>query len=52
LARERATAQAGIDPLRQYSLGRVNPKEFADACDFDNVSVRNDRELLGKRRDA
>jgi hypothetical protein len=55
LARERATAQTGIDPLRQYSLGGVNLKEFVDACDFDDVSIKNDRELLaryGKRRDA
>jgi hypothetical protein len=55
LARERATAQTGNDPLRQYSLDGVDLKEFVDACDFDNVSIRNDRELLaryGKRPDA
>jgi len=55
LARERATAQTGIDPLRQYSVAGVNLKEFVDACDFDDVSVKNERELLaryGKRRDA
>jgi len=55
LARERATAQTGIDPLRQYSLDGVNLKEFVDACDFDDASIKNDRELLaryGKRRDA
>ncbi len=55
LARERATAQTGIDPLRHYSLDGVNLKEFVDACDFDDVSVKNDRELLtryGKHRDA
>jgi len=55
LARERATAQTGNDPLRQYSLDGVDLKEFVDACDFDNVSIRNERELLaryGKRPDA
>ena len=55
LARERATAQTGNDPLRQYSLDGVDLKEFVDACDFDNASIRNDRELLaryGKRPDA
>src|SRR5437867_9381375 len=55
LARERATAQTGNDPLRQYSLDGVDLKEFVDACDFDNVSIRNDRELLaryGKPPDA
>ena len=55
LARERATAQTGINPLRQYSLDGVNLKEFVDACDFDDASIKNDRELLaryGKRRDA
>jgi len=56
LARERATAQTGNDPLREYSLdGGVNLKEFVEACDFDNVSLKNDRDLLaryGKRRDA
>jgi len=55
VVRERAIAQTGIDPLRQYSLDRVNLKEFLDACDFDAVSIKNDRELLaryGKRGDA
>jgi hypothetical protein len=55
LARERATAQTGVDPLRSYALEGVNLKEFVDACDFDDSSVKNDRELLaryGKRRDA
>src|SRR5437899_6960426 len=56
LARERAAAQTGNDPLREYSLdGGVNLKEFVEACDFDNVSLKNDRDLLaryGKRRDA
>jgi hypothetical protein len=55
LARERAAAQTGIDPLRSYALEGVNLKEFVDACDFDDSSVKNDRELLaryGKRRDA
>jgi hypothetical protein len=55
LARERATAQTGNDPFRQYSLHGVSLKEFVDACDFDNVSIKNDRDLLaryGKRRDA
>ena len=54
LVRERATAQTGIDPLRPYSLDGVNLKEFIDACDFDDVSIKNDRELLaryGKRHD-
>jgi len=55
LARERATAQTGNDPLRQYSLDGVSLREFVDACDFDNVSIKNDRDLLaryGKRRDT
>jgi hypothetical protein len=55
LARERATAQTGNDPLRQYSLESVNLKELVEACDFDNVSIKNDRDLLaryGKRRDT
>jgi hypothetical protein len=55
LARERATAQTGNDPFRPYSLDGVNLKEFVDACDFDNASIKNDRDLLaryGKRRDA
>lgn len=55
LARERATAQTGIDPLRQFSLDGVNLKEFVDACDFDDVSIKNDRDLLaryGRRHDA
>jgi hypothetical protein len=46
LARERATAQTGNDPLRQYSLDGVNLKEFVEACVFDSVSVKNERELL------
>jgi hypothetical protein len=46
LARERASAQTGNDPLRQYSLVGVDLKEFVDACVFDNASVRNERELL------
>jgi len=45
LARERATAQTGHNPLRQYSLEGVNLKEFIDACVFDSISVKNDREL-------
>jgi hypothetical protein len=45
LARERATAQTGHDPLRQYRLDGVNLKEFIDACLFDSISVKNDREL-------
>ena len=44
-ARERATAQTGSDPLRQYLLEGVNLKEFIDACIFDSISVKNDREL-------
>jgi hypothetical protein len=55
LARERATAQTGIDPLHQYSLDGVSLKDFVDACDFDDAAIRNERELLarfGKRRDA
>ena len=55
LARERATAQTGIDPLRPYALEGVNLMEFVDACEFDDASITNDRELLvgyGKRRDA
>jgi hypothetical protein len=46
LARERAAAQTGNDPLRQYSLAGVDLKEFVDTCVFDNTSVKNDRELL------
>ncbi len=46
LARERAAAQTGNDPLRQYSLAGADLKEFIDACVFDNTSVKNDRELL------
>ena len=45
LARERAAAQTGNDPLRQYS-DSVNLKELIDACVFDNTSVKNDREIL------
>ena len=55
LARARATAQTGIDPLHHYSLDGVDLKEFVEACDFDDMSIKNDRELLaryGKRRDA
>ena len=55
LARERAAAQTGNDPLRQYSLEGVNLKEFVDVCEFDEVSITNDREIVaryGKRRDA
>src|SRR5262249_5262818 len=46
LARERAAAQTGYDPLRQYSLAGVDLKEFIDSCVFDSMSVKNDRELL------
>lgn len=52
LARERATAQTGNDPLRQYALTGVDLKAFVDSCVFDNTSVKNDQELLeryGKR---
>jgi hypothetical protein len=55
LARERAIAHTGIDPLRPYSLDGVSLKEFVDACEFDDVSITNDQELLaryGKRRDT
>src|SRR5262245_35481391 len=55
LVRERATAQTGHDPLRRYLLDGVNLKTFVDACDFDNVSIKNHLELLaryGRRRDA
>lgn len=55
LARERATAQTGIDPLRPYALDGVDLKIFVDACDFDDVAIKNDRALLaryGKGRDA
>ncbi len=45
LARERATAQTGNDPLRQYASG-VNLKELVDACVFDDTSVKNDSEIL------
>ena len=48
LARERAAAQTGIDPLRLYSLDGVNLKEFVDACEFDEASIKNDRELLAR----
>lgn len=48
LARERATAQTGHDPLRQYSLDGLNLKELVDACDFDEVSIKNDREILAR----
>ena len=46
VARERATAQTGNDPLRQYSFAGVDLKEFVDSCVFDDVSVRNERELF------
>ena len=42
---ERATAQTGHDPLRQYALDGVNLKEFMDAAIFDNIQVKNDRDL-------
>jgi hypothetical protein len=45
LVRERATAQTGNDPFRQYADG-VNLKELIDACVFDDASVKNDREIL------
>jgi hypothetical protein len=48
LARERATAQTGHDPLRQYSLDGLNLKELVDACEFDEVSIKNDREILAR----
>ena len=48
LARERATAQTGNDPLRQYSLVGVDLKQFIDACVFDDASVKNDRDLLDR----
>ena len=48
LARERATAQTGIDPLRPYSVDGVNVQEFLDACEFDEASLKNDRELLAR----
>ena len=51
LARERATAVTGIDPLRPYA-DRLDLKELVDACVFDNTSVKNDQEILerfGKR---
>jgi hypothetical protein len=48
LARERATAQIGNDPLRQYSLVGVDLKQFVDACVFDDASVKNDRDLLDR----
>jgi hypothetical protein len=48
LARERATAQTGNDPLRQYALAGVDLKQFVDACVFDDASVKNDRDLLDR----
>ena len=48
LARERATAQTGDDPLRQYSLDGLNLKELVDACEFDEMSIKNDREILAR----
>jgi hypothetical protein len=44
-ARERAPAQTGLDPLRQYSLDSGDLKEFIDACLFDRLTVKNDGEL-------
>ena len=46
LARERAAAQTGNDPLRQYMLTGVDLKDFVDSCVFDDTSVTNDREVL------
>jgi hypothetical protein len=46
LARERAAAQTGDDPLRQYPLAGVDLKAFVDACVFDETSVKNEREQL------
>jgi len=46
LARERAAAQTGRDPLGQYAaLDGVNLKEFVDAAEFDRLQVKNGREL-------
>ena len=47
-ARERATAQTGHDPLRQYLLDGVSLKELVDACEFDEMSITNDREILAR----
>ena len=47
-ARERATAQTGHDPLRQYSLDGVSLKELVVACEFDEMSIKNDREILAR----
>ncbi|HKA59146.1 MAG TPA: hypothetical protein VKD28_11085 [Gemmatimonadales bacterium] len=46
LARERAAAQTGYDPLHKYSLVGADLKAFIDSCVFDSMSVKNDRELL------
>jgi len=46
LARERAAAQTGYDPLHQYSLAGADLEAFIDSCFFDSMSVKNDRELL------
>jgi hypothetical protein len=48
LARERTIAQTGSDPLRQYLLDGVNLKELVDACEFDEMSITNDREILAR----
>jgi hypothetical protein len=48
LARERATAQSGHDPLRQYALDGVNLKDFVEAATFDSVAITNER-LLRER---
>jgi hypothetical protein len=45
LARERATAQTGADPLRQYSVEDTDLKDLVDAAIFDSLSVKNDGEL-------
>ena len=46
LARERAAAQTGDDPLRQYPRAGADLKALVDACVFDHTSVKNERELL------
>jgi hypothetical protein len=46
LAGERAAAQSGLDPLRQYAfVDGVNLREFVDAAEFDGAKVKNDRQL-------
>jgi hypothetical protein len=45
LARERVTAQTGLDPLRQYAVDGADLKQFVDTAAFDSISVKNDREL-------